>query len=305
MKNWLSQKQKEQKNLFQELIDLSIGTLKTFNIQENKNTIVRVIFSKNNWLDGYSTLEFLEKNNEGKYNVKNQYRHCIYNKNKDLQDNIVLTKLMSKGIFTNAWFSILNSSRSYDITFVLTDNNFILENGEYREKKMRETHTGFNIVSPEEKKKKSKKIEKSNEWGRKYLGHKAQNKDIAKFLSQCVKADSEIIENPQQCAIFNATYIDRVERIESHFNPIAFGEDPKSWERLSIIDCSQKQDEPLDFILYYAGKEGKPISIESQTDFIHVFYMPEFGNDYCISVFETKDSQLYLGYFGVNLTKNF
>lgn len=158
MKDWLIKKEQEQKRLFQELIENSICTLKEFNKQENKEISVRVIFSKDEWLDGYAQIEFLEKTNEGDYNVKNEYRHSVYNTNKDINSNSILAKLMVKGLFTNTWFSILDSSRSYDSTFILTKNEFVLENDncEYRENRMRETHSGFNMFSPQEKKKKFK-----------------------------------------------------------------------------------------------------------------------------------------------------
>jgi hypothetical protein len=154
MKNWLIQKEQEQKNLFQDLIEISIGTLKDFNEQEKKEIYVRVIFSKDDWLDGKAELEFLQKNSDGDYNTKDKYTHSVYNTNKDIHSNSILCKLMSKGLFTNAWFSILDTSRKYDTTFILTDKEYLLENDncEYRENRMKETHTGFNVISPQEKK---------------------------------------------------------------------------------------------------------------------------------------------------------
>lgn len=153
----------------------------------------------------------------------------------------------------------------------------------------------------------SKKNEKLNEWGRKHLGYKAEPKDIVKFLSECVAADSEIIENQQKVAIFSDTYIERIERVESPLDPIEEGKNAKSWKQLLLIDCNDDEDKDIDerdFTLYYAGADGKAISVELEADFIHVFYMPEFGNDYRISVFETKDKCLHLGYFDVNSNEN-
>lgn len=156
MKNWLIQKETEQQSLFKELIEISMETLKSFNEQEKKEICVRIIFSKDGWLDGCAELEFLQKNSEGDYNTKDTYRHSVYNTNKDIHSNSTLSKLMSKGLFTNAWFSILDTSRKYDTTFILTDKEYLLENDncEYRENRMRETHSGFNIMSPQEKKNK-------------------------------------------------------------------------------------------------------------------------------------------------------
>ena len=82
MKNWLIQKEQEQKNLFQELLEISIGTLKEFNEQEQKEICVRVVFGKDNWLDGKVELEFLQKNSDDEYDVKSTYRHSVYNTNK-------------------------------------------------------------------------------------------------------------------------------------------------------------------------------------------------------------------------------
>lgn len=158
MKNWLLQKEQEQNHLFQELLEKSIDCLREFNDQEKKEIYVRIVFSKDEWLDGYVRLEFLQKNSDGDYDIKNTYKHSVYNNNKDIGSNTVLCKLMNKGLFTNNWFSVLDTSRTYDTTFVLTDKEFILENDncEYRENRMKETHVGFNIVSPQEKKKKIK-----------------------------------------------------------------------------------------------------------------------------------------------------
>lgn len=158
MKNWLAQKEEEQKNLFEDLLGMSIKTLKEFNLQENKEVCVRVIFGKDIWLDGKAEVEFLQKNSDGDYNITNSYTHSIYNTNKDIHSNSIICKLMSKGLFTNTWFSILDSSRTYDTTFILTEKEYLLENDdcEYRENRMKNTHTGFNMLSPQEKKKKIK-----------------------------------------------------------------------------------------------------------------------------------------------------
>lgn len=158
MKNWLVEKEQEQKQLFTELLAKSIESLKNFNEQEKKEICVRVVFSKDEWLDGYVRLEFLQKNSDAYYDVKNTYRHSVYNTNKDIQSNTILYKLMNNGLFTNNWFSVLDTSRTYDTTFVLTDKEYILENDncEYKENRMKETHVGFNIISPQEKKNKNK-----------------------------------------------------------------------------------------------------------------------------------------------------
>lgn len=143
-----------------------------------------------------------------------------------------------------------------------------------------------------------------SDWGKKYLGHKAESKDIALFLSESILEDSEIIESAQTCAIFRKKYRDRGEKVTSPLNPIEEGKKVTSWKPYFLIDCNNDPDKIIDerdYILHYAGSNGKPISVEDKTDFIHVFYMPEFGDDYRISVFETMDKTLHLGYFGVNL----
>lgn len=156
MKNWLIEKELEQKNLFQELVGKSVETLKDFNIQENKELSVRVVFSKDEWLDGYANIEFLQKNSDDEYDVKSSCRHSVYNTNKDISSNSTLCKLMAKGLFTNTWFALLDAARTYDATFIISDKECIMENDdcEYRENRMKQTHTGFNILSPQEKKNK-------------------------------------------------------------------------------------------------------------------------------------------------------
>lgn len=158
MKNWLIQKVQEQNNLFQDFMQNSMTEIKLFNEQEKKEVAIRVIFSKDEWLDGEVKVEFLQKNSNNEYDVKDTYFHSIYNSNHDIYANGLLAKLMSKGLFTNAWFSILDSSRSYDTTIVLTERKYILENQdcEHRENRMKKTHSGFNILSPQEKKNKLK-----------------------------------------------------------------------------------------------------------------------------------------------------
>lgn len=158
MKDWLREKEKQQKDLFEQLLNLSIQTLKEFNIQENKKLSIRVIFSKDEWLDGYANIELLTKNSDNEYEVQSSYKHSIYNTNNDIYNNSILSKLMSKGLLTNTWFSVLDSSRTYDTTFVLNNEDYVLENDncEYRENRNKQTHTGFNIISSQEKKKKMK-----------------------------------------------------------------------------------------------------------------------------------------------------
>lgn len=154
MKNWLLQKEEERANLFQELIEISQKTLKEFNEEEKKDVCVRIIFSKDRWVDGNAKIEFLEKNLEDGYNVIGEYQHSIYNKNRDIPVKNDLFKLMSKGLFTNAWFSTLDNSRTYDAEFILSEKEVILENEncEYLENRVKQTHSGLNIQIGKQKK---------------------------------------------------------------------------------------------------------------------------------------------------------
>lgn len=157
MKNWLIQKEEEQKKLFPELMEMTIKTLQEFNEQEKTEVIIRVIFDKEEWLNGKAVLKLLEKNDED-YNVKGQYNHSIYNSNQDISKKSPLFKLMEKGLFTNTWFSILDNSRVYDTTILLANDGYILENEncEYLENKHKENHFGFNITQSQSKKNKLK-----------------------------------------------------------------------------------------------------------------------------------------------------
>lgn len=151
MKQWLEEKEIEQKGLLKELLDMSMQTLETFNQAENKAVAFKVIFSKDDWIDGKAKLEILSLGEEeGEYEVIEEYEHSVYNKNRDLNYRSDLFKLMSNGLFSNNWFAILDSSRRYDTTIFLTDSSYSFENEscEYREKRMMETHFGFNITIP-------------------------------------------------------------------------------------------------------------------------------------------------------------
>ena len=154
MKNWLLEKNNAQNSLFKELLEKSIETLKTFNADEKKNISVRVIFTKDEWLDGSAKLEILQMDNDDEYTVTNKHTHYVYHTNQDIYANSTICKLMRSGLFTNFWFSTLNTSHNYDTTFIITSEKYILENDncEFREERMKETHKGFNILSPQEKK---------------------------------------------------------------------------------------------------------------------------------------------------------
>ncbi len=158
MKNWLIQKEEEQKNLFKDLISMSIQILKEFNEQEKMDISIRIIFDKDNWINGKATLEILETNGE-EYNIRGEYNHSIYNSNQDLSKKSPLFELMEQGLFTNTRFSILDSSRVYNATFILTDKDCVLENNEceYLENRYKETHFGFNISPTQSNKNKIKK----------------------------------------------------------------------------------------------------------------------------------------------------
>lgn len=114
-------------------------------------------------------------------------------------------------------------------------------------------------------------------WGIKYLGHKAKPQDISNFLSDCIKAEPEIV------------YEDAIEPAKN----------PKSWEQDCKIDCSQdddEDDEEIDLDLYYVDENHNTVTLNKEdVAFIHVFFMPDFDTTYRISVFETKDHYLYLG----------
>lgn len=161
MKDWLSKKEDEQKSLFKDFLNKSMQTLNAFNEAENKNISVRVIFSKDNWLEGNVIVEFLKKTktenldretdeSEYDYMVVSEYNHSVYNSGKDIYSNSLLSKLMVKGLFTNNWFSVLDTSRKYDTTFILSGEEYVLENDacEYRENRMAKSHSGFNIEQP-------------------------------------------------------------------------------------------------------------------------------------------------------------
>lgn len=158
MKNWLNQKIEEKNNLFQELIGISLELLNDIHQEENRNLYVRVIFSKDDWLKGSVELELLEKNENEDYDIVEQYSHNIYNTNKDIQKNSMFYKYMSKGLFTNTWFSVLDNSHNYDTTILFMNNTYLLENEdcEYRENRMKQTHIGFNIIDKPIKKNKIK-----------------------------------------------------------------------------------------------------------------------------------------------------
>lgn len=145
MKHWLIQKEKEQQRLFFELLFQSSATLRAFNKEEKKNISVKVIFSKNKWIHGEADIEILGK--EEHDDVTQKYSHSISNKTKDITSTDLI-KMMSQGLFTNTWFSILDSSRMYDTTFVLNSDEYILEDNksEYKENKRHETHVGFNVL---------------------------------------------------------------------------------------------------------------------------------------------------------------
>lgn len=156
MKDWLKQKEIEQLSLFENFLNMSVETLKKFNYENETDISIQIIFNKGKWLDGSVEIEII--NPAKKFPIKKRM-HSIYDKNKDIQGDVELCKLMNTGLVTNNWFAVLDSSRAYNTTFLLTNKGYEFDEGsdacEYREKRFKETHFGFNMVIPEKSKKKT------------------------------------------------------------------------------------------------------------------------------------------------------
>lgn len=147
MKAWLKEKETEQKNLFDNFLNETVATISTLNKELATDLNFRVVFSKDNWLNGKAEVIFVNKEEK----VLSYYNHSIYNEFKSIPKQV--TKLMEKGILTNTWFSILDESRTFDTDFLINDKGFTLENEdcEYLEKRFKEKSYGFNIEAKEKK----------------------------------------------------------------------------------------------------------------------------------------------------------
>lgn len=165
MKDWLTQKDNEQKSLFDNFLKISMQTLNKFNEDENQNVSIRVVFSKDKWIEGNVVVEFIQRTksedidaeeNEYEYQVINKYEHSVYSSGTDIYPKKLLSKLMMTGLLTNNWFAVLDTSRKYDTTFVLSGDEYVLENDdcEYKENRMAQSHSGFNITQSQSKMKK-------------------------------------------------------------------------------------------------------------------------------------------------------
>lgn len=134
----------------------------------------------------------------------------------------------------------------------------------------------------------------ANEKGRKYIGHAANEKDVFKFMAECVKADNTIVDDEDAQTVTDAI-------------------DPSSWTiwqtwSKKIKDYDLYNQAPLDsyfedndgdwgeFELFYPDKNGDALEIVKK-DIIQIFWvgMNDYDTAYRIYVFETYDHQLWLG----------
>lgn len=145
MKEWLLNNEKKQLSLFNDLMNYTMNELNQFNVDNNKDVSVRVIFEKDNWLDGKVELQILKYRGEDDYDIVSTHTHNVYDVNSKGAKNI-MAQLMRTGLFTNSWFNILDKSRTYDATILFTPKKFFLENDncEYRETAFNKSHLGFN-----------------------------------------------------------------------------------------------------------------------------------------------------------------
>lgn len=137
-------------------------------------------------------------------------------------------------------------------------------------------------------------------WGKKLIGRDVTEKDVFKFIAECVEKDNAIL-GEEFCMD------------EDNVRAIKDGVNSKSWYVLEKwskkIKKSAKYGEyPLkDFIndndgdwgeydLYYADDNGNQSQINPK-DLIQVFWvgMTDYDTAYRIYVFETKDHTLFLG----------
>jgi hypothetical protein len=136
-------------------------------------------------------------------------------------------------------------------------------------------------------------------WGKKYLDHQAKPDDIALFLSECISKDSEILDDFED--------LDQLEKIEFKKN-LKIAKNPKSWQswlRGSEGESMSAQDwlndwgmgDKVECDLHYADDNGNTVYLKpDDVKKVYIYWMPEVGTAYRISVFETKDNHLYLGY---------
>lgn len=120
-------------------------------------------------------------------------------------------------------------------------------------------------------------LQTEKELGMKYLGKKANESDIAIFLSECIKKDKTIIDS----------------------GDVVFGEDKNNW-----MSCDTSY--PMDGInfekagncnLYYHDQEGYTCFLEGKdVSKVHWFCLEPCDTAYRFFVYETKSKHLYLGY---------
>lgn len=157
MKVWLQEQEDRQNKLFDNFLKITQYYIQ--NMLEDENILFRVIFEKDKWLDnGTATIEVLQKDIDEQqdvfYQLKKTYRHSVYNQSEDIDKNNIVKDLMKEGIFTNSWFSVLDSSRKYDTEILFSKNEYVLENinCEDAENRKKSIHTGFNGFDKKAKK---------------------------------------------------------------------------------------------------------------------------------------------------------
>lgn len=146
MKNWLEQKVLEQQSLFDNLMLQTVAHIAKFNAENNDSISVKVLFSHDTWLDSGNAdiTVFRESEDE---NIE-EYCHSVHNQTKDVMPYKIVSKLMSEGLFSNNWFSVLEQSRSYDAVIVFFNEGYesLHDSADFREKRKKEKYIGFNIA---------------------------------------------------------------------------------------------------------------------------------------------------------------
>ncbi len=113
-----------------------------YNEKNNSHYSFKVSFQKDIWLERLEAqIAILIPDQEEEYRVKSVYQHSMYNK--------IIKELMEEGVFTNAWFCVLDKSRAFDGSVSISSHraqilNSEENNCEYKEEKFNKASLGFN-----------------------------------------------------------------------------------------------------------------------------------------------------------------
>ena len=114
LNNYLEKQIEQDKMAFSFFLKSSATALQAFNIENNTDIKIFIDFKKDEWLKGKAHVKIIGEGEE-------EYTHSVYDDTNIHTPHSMARALMETGILTNNWFSVLDKSRSYDVSFSLSN----------------------------------------------------------------------------------------------------------------------------------------------------------------------------------------